>query len=232
MIGFAAGGATVGTLACVPAQVLSRVTAKCGCDATVVPLYIGEVAPKSQRGSLTSLNQFACTAAILVSEIAGVWLSYNPGWRYLLGGTAGIAVLQLLSAPFLPESPKYVEQPPYSQHMPHTPPLDRRARFLVSRRQAGDVQQAQRVLMKLRGYTADKADAEIAELQEASSAGGQAVKRMSVGEIFSSKRLRVRLLVLVRGCLVDGRRCVPPPFLTMCVPLLPRHSLRCTLRSS
>lgn len=51
-------------------------TTHCGhrlpsCDrmSAVVPLYIGEVAPQSQRGALTSLNQFAVTVAILISEV-------------------------------------------------------------------------------------------------------------------------------------------------------------------
>ena len=142
LIGFAAGGASVGAsrvymlrsrrLLGIPDPAHGwrwpRVFA-------VVPLYIGEVAPQSQRGALTSLNQFAVTVAILISEvrtctrvttfdacpdrafatpctlcamwqIAGQFISNNPGWRYLLGGTAAVAVVQLITAPFLPESPK------------------------------------------------------------------------------------------------------------------------------
>lgn len=41
-------------------------------------------------------------------QIAGQFMSNNPGWRYLLGGTAAVAVFQLITAPFLPESPKCV----------------------------------------------------------------------------------------------------------------------------
>ena len=36
---------------------------------SVVPMYIGEISPQHLRGALTSLNQFACVVAILVSQV-------------------------------------------------------------------------------------------------------------------------------------------------------------------
>lgn len=89
------------------------------------PLYIAEVSPAQVRGRLVSLNQFTVVIGILLAQIVNLMIaepveagataeqilnSWNgqTGWRHMFAVTAIPAVLFLLSAFFIPESPRWL----------------------------------------------------------------------------------------------------------------------------
>ena len=96
-----------------------------GLASNVSPMYIAEISPALWRGRLVSLNQLAIVAGILAAQLAN-WriaekipleshgavlaTSWNAqyGWRWMFTAVAGPAVLFLCSAPFIPESPRWL----------------------------------------------------------------------------------------------------------------------------
>jgi sugar porter (SP) family MFS transporter len=96
-----------------------------GLASNVSPMYIAEISPAQWRGRLVSLNQLAIVVGILAAQLAnwriaekippelrGVVLvtSWNAqfGWRWMFTAVAVPAVLLLCSAPFIPESPRWL----------------------------------------------------------------------------------------------------------------------------
>ncbi|KAI8853810.1 general substrate transporter [Chytridium lagenaria] len=79
-----------------------------GIGTVVVPLYISEVSPMDRRGAYGSFNQLAIVVGVLVSQVAGVWLSSTEGWRRLLGLTIVPSVIQGLLLSYAVESPKWL----------------------------------------------------------------------------------------------------------------------------
>jgi sugar porter (SP) family MFS transporter len=96
-----------------------------GLASNVSPMYIAEISPAQWRGRLVSLNQLAIVIGILAAQLAnwriaekipselhGVVLatSWNAqfGWRWMFTAVAVPAVLFLCSAPFIPESPRWL----------------------------------------------------------------------------------------------------------------------------
>lgn len=89
------------------------------------PMYIAEVAPASVRGKLVSLNQLTIVLGILGAQITN-WLIAEPipveslpadicaswngqmGWRWMFWGAAFPAVVFLLLACLIPESPRWL----------------------------------------------------------------------------------------------------------------------------
>jgi SP family xylose:H+ symportor-like MFS transporter len=115
-----------------------------GLASNVSPMYIAEISPAKWRGRLVSLNQLAIVIGILAAQLAnwriaervpnelrGVVLasSWNAlyGWRWMLTAVALPAALFLCSAPFIPESPRWL-----ISHASHP------AAFEVLRRIGGD----------------------------------------------------------------------------------------------
>ncbi|KAM5263978.1 solute carrier family 2, facilitated glucose transporter member 2-like [Ctenodactylus gundi] len=82
----------------------------CGLISGLVPLYIGEIAPASLRGTIGSLHQLALVTGILISQIFGLdfILGNHDLWYILLGLSAAPALLQSLLLNFCPESPRYL----------------------------------------------------------------------------------------------------------------------------
>ena len=96
-----------------------------GLASSVSPMYIAEISPAAWRGRLVSLNQLAIVIGILLAQIAN-WqiaeavpqgitsaamaVSWNAqyGWRWMFTAVAVPAVLLLVSAPFIPESPRWL----------------------------------------------------------------------------------------------------------------------------
>jgi sugar porter (SP) family MFS transporter len=89
------------------------------------PLYIAEVSPAKVRGQLVSLNQFTVVIGILLAQIVNyliadpvptgstaqeILLSWNGqiGWRYMFAVTAIPAILFLITAFIIPESPRWL----------------------------------------------------------------------------------------------------------------------------
>ncbi|XP_039090855.1 solute carrier family 2, facilitated glucose transporter member 5 isoform X1 [Hyaena hyaena] len=81
-----------------------------GLSSNVVPMYLGELAPKNLRGALGVVPQLFITIGILVAQLFGLrsLLANEEGWPILLGVTGVPAALQLLLLPFFPESPRYL----------------------------------------------------------------------------------------------------------------------------
>uniref|UniRef100_A0A3Q3WSJ7 Major facilitator superfamily (MFS) profile domain-containing protein n=1 Tax=Mola mola TaxID=94237 RepID=A0A3Q3WSJ7_MOLML len=82
----------------------------CGLTSGLVPMYIGEIAPKAYRGALGALHQLAIVIGILISQIIGldIILGNDDMWPLLLGLSGAPAVLQSFLLPLCPESPRYL----------------------------------------------------------------------------------------------------------------------------
>ncbi|KAG0334790.1 myo-inositol transporter [Podila horticola] len=80
-----------------------------GLAALVVPLYIGELAPSAYRGRLVTMNVLLITGGQLVAYLVSSGLTdVKDGWRWMMAISALPAILQLITLPFLPESPRYL----------------------------------------------------------------------------------------------------------------------------
>ncbi|OBZ90494.1 putative inositol transporter 3 [Choanephora cucurbitarum] len=78
-----------------------------GMASMIVPVYISEIAPKSFRGQLATLNTLVVTIGQVSAYIVNiVYSDTHSGWRYMFGLGAVPALLQLCLLPFLPESPR------------------------------------------------------------------------------------------------------------------------------
>uniref|UniRef100_UPI0037E84F06 solute carrier family 2, facilitated glucose transporter member 2 n=1 Tax=Semicossyphus pulcher TaxID=241346 RepID=UPI0037E84F06 len=82
----------------------------CGLTSGLVPMYIGEIAPKAYRGALGTLHQLAVVVGILISQVIGLdfILGNDDMWPLLLGLSGSPAVLQSFLLPLCPESPRYL----------------------------------------------------------------------------------------------------------------------------
>ncbi|WP_446743360.1 sugar porter family MFS transporter [Silvibacterium acidisoli] len=96
-----------------------------GLASSISPMYIAEISPAAWRGRLVSLNQLAIVCGILLAQIANWCIadkiqsnlsatalaaSWNAqhGWRWMFTAVALPALLLLLCAPFIPESPRWL----------------------------------------------------------------------------------------------------------------------------
>ncbi|RVE57476.1 hypothetical protein OJAV_G00216650 [Oryzias javanicus] len=82
----------------------------CGLTSGLVPMYIGEIAPKAYRGALGALHQLAIVIGILLSQVIGLdfALGNDEMWPLLLGLSGAPAILQSFLLPLCPESPRYL----------------------------------------------------------------------------------------------------------------------------
>nr|ARF07715.1 glucose transporter 2 [Rachycentron canadum] len=82
----------------------------CGLTSGLVPMYIGEIAPKAYRGALGTLHQLAIVIGILINQVIGLdfVLGNDDMWPLLLGLSGAPAILQSLLLPLCPESPRYL----------------------------------------------------------------------------------------------------------------------------
>jgi SP family sugar porter-like MFS transporter len=96
-----------------------------GLASNLSPMYIAEVSPAKMRGRLVSINQLTIVIGILAAQVVN-WLIAQPvpvgattadianswngqvGWRWMFGATAVPAFFFLLSALFVPESPRWL----------------------------------------------------------------------------------------------------------------------------
>lgn len=79
-----------------------------GFSSVLVPIYLGELAPPTLRGTLGTLTQFAMVMGILVADLFSFPFATEELWRLLFGVTAITALLQLLLSAFLLESPRWL----------------------------------------------------------------------------------------------------------------------------
>eukprot|EP01041_Mallomonas_annulata_P002850 gene2850-5605_t len=90
----------------IPARFIIGIAA--GISSVVVPVYLGEIAPPTLRGTLGTCTQFATVIGILISDVIAIPLCKTVLWRYLFAVTPILCVLQLFVSSFLLESPRWL----------------------------------------------------------------------------------------------------------------------------
>jgi len=99
-----------------------------GCILVLVPIYLGEVAPPSLRGTLGTLTQFAMVMGILFADLVAFPFATSSGsssgWRVMFSVTVMISGAQLFLSPFLLESPRWLL---------NKDPNSLRARYIIKR---------------------------------------------------------------------------------------------------
>jgi SP family facilitated glucose transporter-like MFS transporter 3 len=95
-----------------------------GYSTVLIPIYLGELAPPTLRGTLGTLTQFAMVIGILVADLLAFPFATVGGWRVLFAVTLIIAILQLLMSPLLLESPRWLL---------NRDPKSLRARYIIKR---------------------------------------------------------------------------------------------------
>uniref|UniRef100_A0A8C5NZC7 Solute carrier family 2, facilitated glucose transporter member 5 n=1 Tax=Jaculus jaculus TaxID=51337 RepID=A0A8C5NZC7_JACJA len=153
-----------------------------GVSSNVVPMYLGELAPKNLRGALGVIPQLFITIGILVAQLFGLrnLLANEEGWPILLGLTGVPAALQLLVLPFFPESPRYL---------------------LIQKK---DQVAARKALQTLRGW--DEVDTEMEEIRKEDEEE-KAAGSISVWRLLQMKSLRwqlISIIVLMGGQQLSG----------------------------
>jgi SP family xylose:H+ symportor-like MFS transporter len=96
-----------------------------GLTSNISPMYIAEISPATWRGRLVSLNQLALVIGILAAQIVN-WRIAEPvpehatqamiaatwnaqyGWRWMFTAVGVPSLFFLISAPFIPESPRWL----------------------------------------------------------------------------------------------------------------------------
>ncbi|SCS80643.1 glucose transporter GlcP [Staphylococcus caeli] len=79
-----------------------------GGSTAIVPVYLSEMAPTEQRGSLSSLNQLMITIGILSSYLINLAFTPIEGWRWMLGLAIVPSLILLVGVAFMPESPRWL----------------------------------------------------------------------------------------------------------------------------
>lgn len=123
------GSVVVTSAKSVPVMIVGRFLegVAAGASTVVVPLYISEVAPPSQRGFFGSFTQVSINTGILFTQTLGFFLSYGSAWRWIPGTGILIGLAQILGLVLVPESPSWTANA------------------------KGDVTQARRTLQRIRG---------------------------------------------------------------------------------
>ena len=82
-----------------------------GISTIAAPVYIAEIAPADKRGRMTALFQFNIVFGVLAALASNLLLKDigENAWRWMLGAECVPAGLFLALAPFLDESPRYLE---------------------------------------------------------------------------------------------------------------------------
>ncbi|NXL90276.1 GTR5 protein, partial [Alectura lathami] len=143
-----------------------------GLASNVVPMFLGELAPRNLRGAVGVVPQLFITVGILIAQILGLnsILGNAEGWPILLGLTGIPSVIQLLTLPLFPESPRYL---------------------LI---QKGNEEQARKALQRLRGW--GDVDDEIEEMRQEDKSEKEE-GQLSVFTLCTFRGLRWQLISIV-----------------------------------
>lgn len=79
-----------------------------GVSTVVVPVYLGEIAPPTLRGTLGTCTQFAMTIGILISGLVAFPWANAARWRYIFAVTPVLCIIQIFLSPLLLESPRWL----------------------------------------------------------------------------------------------------------------------------
>ncbi|XP_012518001.1 PREDICTED: solute carrier family 2, facilitated glucose transporter member 7 [Propithecus coquereli] len=153
-----------------------------GISYSALPMYLGELAPKNLRGTLGTMTEVFVIVGVFLAQIFSLHaILGNPtGWPVLLALTGVPALIQLLTLPFFPESPRYT---------------------LI---QKGDEATARQALRRLRGHV--DMEAELEDMRSEAQAE-LAEGRLSVLNLCTFRPLRWQLLsvvVLMAGQQLSG----------------------------
>uniref|UniRef100_A0A8C2ZMW6 Solute carrier family 2, facilitated glucose transporter member 5 n=1 Tax=Cyclopterus lumpus TaxID=8103 RepID=A0A8C2ZMW6_CYCLU len=90
------------------ARVLVGINA--GISMNVQPMYFGECAPKHLRGAISLSSAVFTAFGVVLGQVVGLReiLGSEPCWQYLLASNAIPGLVQLLTLPWFPESPRYL----------------------------------------------------------------------------------------------------------------------------
>jgi len=80
----------------------------CGTAGVYVPLYIKEITAPSRQSVMSATTQISVNFGILLTQVLGLFWSDSTHWRHILAVGALIPVFQLLLAPTVQESPKWL----------------------------------------------------------------------------------------------------------------------------
>ncbi|XP_035519611.1 solute carrier family 2, facilitated glucose transporter member 11-like [Morone saxatilis] len=147
-----------------------------GVSMNVQPMYFGESAPKHLRGAVAFSSAVFTAFGIFLGQVVGLTelLGTEPLWPYLLASNALPGLIQLLTLPWFPESPRYL---------------------LIDR---GDREACVRALGRLRGGVAPVLEMEemLQEQQQQKSAAlnsGSAASATTPWSLFKNPDLRAQL---------------------------------------
>ncbi|CAB1426236.1 unnamed protein product [Pleuronectes platessa] len=81
-----------------------------GISMNVQPMYFGESAPKHLRGAASLSSAVFAAFGVMLGQVVGLReiLGSEPCWHYLLASNAVPGLIQLLTLPCFPESPRYL----------------------------------------------------------------------------------------------------------------------------
>lgn len=79
-----------------------------GFSSVLVPIYLGELAPPTLRGTLGTLTQFCLVIGIFISDLLAFPFATEHSWRILFAVTVLASIVQLICYPFLIESPRWL----------------------------------------------------------------------------------------------------------------------------
>ncbi|KAM9716285.1 solute carrier family 2, facilitated glucose transporter member 11-like isoform 2-T2 [Menidia menidia] len=81
-----------------------------GVSMNIQPMYFGESAPKHLRGAMALSSSVFTAFGIFLGQVVGITelLGSEPLWPYLLASNALPSIIQLLTLPWFPESPRYL----------------------------------------------------------------------------------------------------------------------------
>ncbi|XP_040890147.1 solute carrier family 2, facilitated glucose transporter member 11 [Toxotes jaculatrix] len=92
--------------------IISRVLVgiNAGISMNVQPMYFGESAPKHLRGAISLSSAVFTAFGVVLGQVVGLReiLGSEPCWQYLLASNAIPGLIQLLTLPWFPESPRYL----------------------------------------------------------------------------------------------------------------------------
>ena len=150
-----------------------------GISTVIVPIYLGELAPPTLRGTLGTFTQFAMVVGILIADLFAFPFATDEKWRVLFAVTGIVSFMQLLCAPWLLESPRWLLS---------KKPDSRKARYIIK---------------KLRGLRYDhEVDTEVSHLLRAMDnqdvKHGEKHTTLGFAELIADKNVRL----LVVSCFV------------------------------
>ncbi|XP_010732510.2 solute carrier family 2 member 15b [Larimichthys crocea] len=81
-----------------------------GISLSVVPMYLGEIAPKNLRGFLGLIPSIHICLGVFIAQVLGLHelLGKEEHWPVLLSLVVYPAIIQLILLPWFPESPRYL----------------------------------------------------------------------------------------------------------------------------